>query len=74
MNEIEIVKKNYDENPQKEWDRLDGFRYEFEITKAMFIKYLKPCKVLDIGGGLLIEKRYYLLHMQIMPEHIVLRA
>ena len=51
MNEVEIVKQNYDENPQKEWDRLDGFRYEFEITKAMFIKYLKPCKVLDIGGG-----------------------
>ncbi len=51
MNEVEIVKQNYDENPQKEWDRLDGFRYEFEITKAMFNKYLKPCKVLDIGGG-----------------------
>ena len=51
MNEVEIVKQSYEENPQNEWDRLDGFRYEFEITKSMFNKYLSPCKVLDIGGG-----------------------
>lgn len=36
--EIEIVKKNYNNNPQLEWDRLEGFTYEFEITKKFLIK------------------------------------
>ena len=49
--EIEIVKKNYNNNPQLEWDRLEGFTYEFEITKKFLLKHLKGKTVLDIGGG-----------------------
>lgn len=51
MDEVEIVKKNYDENSQCEWDRLDGFHFEFEITKHMLNKHMKKGSVLDIGGG-----------------------
>ena len=51
MKEENVIKKYYNQDPQKEWDRLDGFKYEFEITKNMFGKYLKRGKILDIGGG-----------------------
>lgn len=51
MDEVKIVKKNYDDNPEREWDRLEGFHFEFEITKHFLDKYLKGKTVLDIGGG-----------------------
>lgn len=51
MNEIEIVKKHYDDSPLMEWLRLEGFHFEFEITKRMLAKHLKRGSVLDIGGG-----------------------
>lgn len=51
MDESEIVRKNYDDNPQLEWDRLEGFHFEFEITKYMLKKYLRKGSVLDVGGG-----------------------
>ncbi len=51
MDEVAIVKKSYDENSQAEWERLDGFHFEFEITKTFLNKYLKGKTVLDIGGG-----------------------
>lgn len=51
MDEAAIVKKSYDESPEKEWSRLEGFRFEFEITKRKMQKYLQKGSVLDIGGG-----------------------
>ncbi|MCL2158759.1 MAG: class I SAM-dependent methyltransferase [Oscillospiraceae bacterium] len=51
MSEVDIVEKFYDENSEKEWNRLSGFRYEFEITKTMMKKHMNKGKVLDIGGG-----------------------
>jgi 2-polyprenyl-3-methyl-5-hydroxy-6-metoxy-1,4-benzoquinol methylase len=51
MDEVEIVKGHYDGDPLSEWNRLEGFHYEFEITKHMLNKYLKKGSVLDIGGG-----------------------
>lgn len=51
MDESIIVKKNYDDNFEIEWNRLEGFHFEFEITKHMLKKYMKKGKVLDIGGG-----------------------
>ena len=51
MKEKNVVRNYYNEDPQKEWDRLDGFKFEFEITKRMLSKYLKGKKILDIGGG-----------------------
>ena len=49
--EIEIVKQNYEEDPQKEWNRLDGFKYEFEITRRLLDRHAQPKRLLDIGGG-----------------------
>lgn len=50
--EIKNVKEFYDNNPEMEWNRLDGFSFEFEITKFMMNKYIKKGdKILDIGGG-----------------------
>ena len=51
IDEATIIKEYYDTNPQKEWNRLEGFRFEFEITKFYLKKYLKGKTVLDIGGG-----------------------
>lgn len=51
MDEVKIVKEYYDEEPLREWNRLEGFHYEFEITKHMLNQYLKKGSVLDIGGG-----------------------
>jgi len=49
--ESSIVKANYDAAPEKEWERLDGFHFEFEITKHKMQPYLQKGSVLDIGGG-----------------------
>lgn len=49
--DVEIVKENYNENAQSEWERLEGFHFEFEITKHYLKKYLQGKTVLDIGGG-----------------------
>ena len=51
MDEADIVRENYDINAQAEWERLEGFHFEFEITKRYLKKYLKGKTVLDIGGG-----------------------
>jgi len=51
MDEVKIVKDFYDENPEVEWNRLQGFHFEFEITKVMLQRHMKPGKVLDIGGA-----------------------
>lgn len=49
--EIEAVRKNYDLNAQKEWERLGGFSFEFEIAKRYLKKFMRGKSVLDIGGG-----------------------
>jgi SAM-dependent methyltransferase len=47
-----IVKAHYDADPQKEWDRLAGGKFEFRIASHYIEKYIKPGdSVLDIGGG-----------------------
>ena len=47
-----IVKSHYDSDPQKEWDRLAGGKFEFRTTTHYMEKYIKPGdSVLDIGGG-----------------------
>lgn len=52
MNSIEIIKNFYDNNAEKEWDRLQRHPIEFEVTKHYLDKYIKAGdKVLDIGGG-----------------------
>ena len=51
MSEVENVREYYNQNSLNEWERLQGFHFEFEITKVMLNKYGKFGKVLDIGGG-----------------------
>lgn len=46
------VKEYYDQNTEHEWERFDRHPYEFELTKRMLDRYIKPGdRVLDIGGG-----------------------
>ena len=51
--ETGAVRAHYDENPRKEWDRLQKrFPYEKYITTHMMDRYLRPgSAILDIGGG-----------------------
>ncbi|MCM3741243.1 hypothetical protein M3210_13285 [Oceanobacillus luteolus] len=52
MENIEIVKKFYDETVDYEWERLERHKVEFELTKRYLNRYIKPGdKVLDLGGG-----------------------
>ncbi|MCL2108884.1 MAG: class I SAM-dependent methyltransferase [Oscillospiraceae bacterium] len=47
-----LVKAHYDTDPQKEWDRLAGGKFEFRMAAHYFNKYINPGdSVLDIGGG-----------------------
>jgi SAM-dependent methyltransferase len=47
-----IVKAHYDADPQKEWERLAGGKFEFRIATHYLEKYINPGdSVLDIGGG-----------------------
>ena len=49
--DVDIVKENCDNNANAEWERLEGFHFEFEIAKHYLKKYLRGKTVLDIGGG-----------------------
>jgi S-adenosylmethionine-dependent methyltransferase len=50
--DLKKIKKYYDDNPQKEWIRLDKYPFEFPVTFSFLEKYIKPnSKILDIGGG-----------------------
>jgi len=52
MGGIDNVREYYNQNPQIEWDRLEGRKPEFEITMRYLKEYLKPnSKILDVGGG-----------------------
>ena len=49
---VEQVKTYYDENTQKEWERLETHPFEFIFTTYMMEKYIRPGqRILDIGGG-----------------------
>lgn len=60
--QIETVKQYYDENAQKEWERLEKHPFEFVFTTYMMDQYIKPGdRILDIGGG---PGRYSLYYAQ----------
>ncbi len=49
---IQTVRTYYDENAQKEWERLSEHPFELILTTHMMEKYVRPGdSVLDIGGG-----------------------
>lgn len=46
------VENYYDNSAEREWERLERHRIEFDITKRYLDKYLeKNSKILDAGGG-----------------------
>ena len=48
----DTVKKYYDENAGKEWERLETHPFEFIFTTYMMDKYIRNGdRILDIGGG-----------------------
>ena len=51
--ETEAIRRHYDADPQKEWDRLmKKHPYEKYITTRMMDRYIRPDDtILDIGGG-----------------------
>lgn len=49
--DVEIVKENYNENAQSEWERSEGFHFESEIAKHYLKMYLQSKTVLDIVDG-----------------------
>lgn len=52
MGSADIVREYYNQNPQIEWDRLEGGKPEFEITMRHLKENLKlNSKILDVGGG-----------------------
>jgi len=49
---LETVRKFYDDTVESEWKRLDRHKVEFELTKRILKRYIRPMdKVLDLGGG-----------------------
>lgn len=49
---IKEVEQFYDENAQKEWERLEKHPFEFVFTTYMMDKYIQEGqRILDIGGG-----------------------
>jgi ubiquinone/menaquinone biosynthesis C-methylase UbiE len=47
------VENFYDQNAQEEWDRLERYRIEFQVTMRALTKFLPPApaRLIDIGGG-----------------------
>jgi len=49
---IDTIQTYYDQNVQREWDRMDEHPIEFLLTKHQLDQYIKPGQtVLDLGGG-----------------------
>lgn len=52
MENNEIVRKNYDADPTREWERLAQHPFEYEINMRFLRRHVKPGdRVLDVGGG-----------------------
>lgn len=52
MENNEVVRQYYDENPAREWERLAHHPFEFETNMRFLKRYLHPGqRVLDVGGG-----------------------
>ena len=53
MPATEVVEQYYDENVQREWERMDRHRTECALTTRVLQDYLPkpPAQVIDIGGG-----------------------
>ena len=68
--ETEAIRKHYNANPRKEWDRLQkNHPYEKYITVKMMDRYIMPGNtILDIGGG----PGHYSIHYARMGHAVTL--
>jgi SAM-dependent methyltransferase len=67
--DIDIVQRYYDENGEKEWNRLGGVSFEFAITTAFLDRLVKPGdRLLDLGGG----PGRYAIHFARRGVHVTL--
>lgn len=50
---VQYIKNAYDQNPEREWERMDRHRTEFAVTLRALEEHLPPppARVLDCGGG-----------------------
>ncbi|MBP3962902.1 class I SAM-dependent methyltransferase [Paenibacillus lignilyticus] len=68
-NDMEIVRKFYDDTVQYEWSRLERHKVEFELSKRYMNRYIKPGdRVLDLGGG----PGRYALHLSALGCEVTL--
>lgn len=52
MENNEVVRNYYDENPAHEWERMTRHPFEFEINLRFLKRYIHPGqRILDVGGG-----------------------
>jgi S-adenosylmethionine-dependent methyltransferase len=49
---MDEVTQYYQQRTQIEWNRLDRYRMEFDMTKKLLLQYIKnPLEICDVGGG-----------------------
>ncbi|MDR0862848.1 MAG: class I SAM-dependent methyltransferase [Oscillospiraceae bacterium] len=52
MDNLDAVRRTYDDGVEREWHRAERHPVEFEINRRFIGKYVKPGdRVLDLGGG-----------------------
>ena len=81
MDSKDKVKKFYDNDVVREWERMDRHPLEFGVTMRYIEKYYpKSGKVLDIGGGpgrysiMLAKKGYDVTLVDISPKNVEFAA
>lgn len=64
------VEAHYDQDPQREWERLERHRTEFALTCRALEEHLPspPAQILDVGGG----PGRYTLHLAQLGYRVVL--
>ncbi len=75
-----LVANYYQQRVQREWERLDRYKMEFEVTKKVLSQYMTApsLKVLDIGGGpgrysfFLAEKGHKVTLVDLCEDNVLL--
>ena len=73
------IEQYYDENPAREWARLERHRTEFAVTMRALADYLPPppADIIDIGGGpgryaiALAQQGYHVTLVDLAAQNLV---